>query len=109
MAASKSEIRGWLHRGIEQGATHVICVCDTFDWEDYPVFVSKDESVHERLAYYERADMQTVMEVYNLSMDIEAQLNSPKAWNINSWVGSKQREAFSSFLPDILPDGLLGN
>jgi hypothetical protein len=38
MAATKQDIIGWLDRGKAQGATHVIVVCDTFDWDDYPVF-----------------------------------------------------------------------
>lgn len=82
MAASKREIRGWLEQGINTGATHVIVVCDTWDYEDYPVYVEKNESVKDRLTYYQRASMQKVMEVYNLSMDIEDQLDERCAWHI---------------------------
>lgn len=82
MAASKSEIRGWLRRGVDTGATHVIIVCDTWDYEDYPVYVEPNQSVQERLAHYQRADMQRVMEVYDLSMDIEIQLAESIAWHL---------------------------
>lgn len=53
----------------------MIVVCDTFDHEDYPVYVSEDEDVHEKAAEYDECDMQKIMEVYNLSMDIEEQLS----------------------------------
>ncbi len=66
-------IRKWLERGKEEGATHVIVVCDTFDYEDYPVMVSPGEDVREKETEYSD-NMQKVMEVYNLNMDIEEQL-----------------------------------
>lgn len=82
MAASKKRIREWLERGIQMGATHVIIVCDTWDYEDYPVYVKKDESAQERVYSYQRSSMQQVMEVYNLSMDIDSQLDEYRAWNV---------------------------
>lgn len=82
MAATKQDIREWLRRGKESGATHVIVVCDTWDYEDYPVYIEPGQSVSEKLSYYQRADMQKVMEVYNLSMDIEAQLAEGCAWHL---------------------------
>lgn len=82
MAASQNQIRQWIERGIEMGATHVIVVVDTFDHEDYPVFVKPNESVKTRISYYQGASMQDVMEVYNLSMDIESQINEYRAWHL---------------------------
>lgn len=81
MAATKNEIREWFLRGIEQKATHLIVVCDTFDYDDYPVFVGKDENVKEIESEYDGKNMQSIMEVYNLSMDMETQLNEHKAFN----------------------------
>lgn len=82
MAADEEMIREWLRRGVESGATHVIIVCDTWDHEDYPSYVKPGESVQAKLDYYQRADMQRVMEVYNLSMDIESQLDEERAWHL---------------------------
>lgn len=82
MAATKQDILEWLRRGKESGATHVIVVCDTWDYEDYPVYINPGESVSEKLSYYQHADMQRVMEVYNLSMDIESQLAEGCAWHL---------------------------
>jgi ABC-type sulfate/molybdate transport systems ATPase subunit len=79
---TQADIRKWLERGkSKSGCTHVIVACDTFDYEDYPVFVMEGEDVHEVYEKYNGSNMQTVMEVYNLSMDIEKQLNERRSFN----------------------------
>jgi len=59
----------------------MIVVCDTFDYEDYPVFVGKDEDVRAVEKEYDGINMQKVMEVYNLKINIDAQLNEKRAFN----------------------------
>lgn len=80
MATSKIEIAEWIKEGKEQGATHMIVVCDTYDWEDYPVFVMQAEDVRKKYADYNGPNMQKVMEVYNLQKDTEAQLEKHRAF-----------------------------
>lgn len=81
MVTKREDITRWFHEGQEQGATHIIVVCDTFDWEDYPVYVASDEDVREKKAEHDGKDMQKVMEVYSLSLDLQAQLNEHRAFN----------------------------
>jgi hypothetical protein len=81
MAATKSDIKRWFEEGVSDGATHMIVVCDTFDHEDYPVFVRQGEDVREKEATYQGRDMQRVMEVYNLGMDMGDQLSQHRAFN----------------------------
>lgn len=81
MAAQRAEIREWFLRGVKEKATHMIVVCDTFDHEDYPVFVKSNEDVRARESEYNGKNMQRVMEVYNLRMEIEYQLNQMRAFN----------------------------
>jgi len=45
----------------------LIVVCDQFDWEDYPVYVTATEDVNEKRKLYNGANMQKIMEVYVLS------------------------------------------
>lgn len=80
MATSKEDIKSWIKRGQDQNATHMIVVCDTFDWDDYPVYVSATENVQEKYNQYNGQNMQKVMEVYNLSKDINKQLNQHRAF-----------------------------
>ena len=83
MATTQAEIRGWLSEGKKMRATHMIVVCDTFDWEDYSVFVSSNEDVRKKYAEYSGPNMQKVMEVYSLKKDIESQLNEHRAFHFD--------------------------
>lgn len=81
MATTQADIRRWLNEGKSMGATHVIVVCDTFDREDYPVYVTSNEDVLEKYSEYNGPNMQKVMEVYSLKNDIESQLNEHRAFH----------------------------
>ena len=74
MRTTREVIKGWLERAKEQKATHLIVVCDTFDHEDYPVFVLPDQDARVRYEEYNGKNMQRVMEVYNLSKPLDEQL-----------------------------------
>lgn len=80
MGTTKEEIRNWIKYGQEQGATHMIVACDTYDWEDYPVYVMPTDDVRKKYADYNGPNMQKVMEVYNLQKDIEKQLGQYRAF-----------------------------
>jgi hypothetical protein len=57
MAASRNDIKRWFERGVEQKATHMIVVCDTFDHEDYPVYVKQGDDPHKEVKKQEAASM----------------------------------------------------
>jgi len=78
---TKERIRKWLERGIAEGATHVIVATDTFDYGDYPVNVMPGDDPRERAEELRNEKMTKVMEVYSLRMDIEDQLNEPRAFH----------------------------
>jgi hypothetical protein len=84
MSTSKEEIRAWLKEGQEEGATHVVVVCDTFSNEDYPVKVKAPEEVQKVVEKYHGPSMQRVMEVYALHLDLEAQLNEFRAFHLET-------------------------
>lgn len=84
MATTQSEIREWFERGKRGGATHMIVACDTFDHDDYPVYVKPSESVREKAAEYNGKNMQRVMEVYALHLPMEAQLAEHRAFHYES-------------------------
>ena len=73
-------IRSWLLDAIMEDATHVVVVCDQFDYEDYPVQVMPGEDVHEVEERFREASMQKVMEVYWLGGDIEEQLSQRRSF-----------------------------
>ena len=82
MRPTVDDIRGWLMRGKRDGATHAIIVCDTFDWSDYPVYVSPGANVREMMAVVRGKNMQKVMEVYDLALPFGPQLAETRAWHV---------------------------
>ena len=81
MAATKQDIRDWLAVAKQEGATHLLVVCDTYDHEDFPVVVRPGQDVHAVYAQNNGSNMQRVMEVYSLALDIETQLNEHRVFN----------------------------
>ena len=81
MSTSKDTLKTWFQRGVKQGATHMIVVCDTYDWVDFPVYVSPEEDVREVEAKYGGVNMQKIMEVYNLNLNMDAQMAQHQAFN----------------------------
>lgn len=78
---SSEDISRWFDLGVAKGATHLIVVCDSFSYEDYPVFVVSGQDPH-RVANEYSSNMQRVMEVYNLHLPKGEQVNSGKrCWN----------------------------
>jgi hypothetical protein len=76
-----NEIRGWLIDGIKKGATHCLIIYDSWDYENYPRYVMPGEDVYEITKEYEKEylTVERLMEIYNLSMDIDKQLKEDRA------------------------------
>jgi len=81
MPTTKDDIRRWLDRAKENGATHMVVVCDTFDHGDYPVNVMPGESARDKVEEYSVMSMQRVMECYDLAIDWESQLGEQRAFH----------------------------
>lgn len=78
---TKDEIRTWLLRAKEEGATHMLVVCDSFDHSDYPVNVMPGETAIEKKREYDEKVMDRVMELYCLDMDFTSQLAEKRAYH----------------------------
>ena len=84
MAATYEEIKGWLDEGRKRkDITHMIVVCDTWDHEDYPVYVAKSEEVRVKYEEYCGKDMQKVMEVYSYNRPLETQLQETRSFHFD--------------------------
>lgn len=80
---TRDDIKAWIDRGLAEGATHMIVVCDTFDHEDYPVYAQGADDVRQKHAAHDGKNMQRVMEVYDFFRgDIAAQLAAPRAFGL---------------------------
>lgn len=78
MATSRDEISRWFDEGIEKGATHMLVLCDTFDWTDYPVFVNSETDARAKVA--NPGSMQKTMEVYCLAAPKDEQLSARRCF-----------------------------
>lgn len=79
---SRATIGDWLSRLYEDdNLSHMIVVCDTFDHEDYPVYVKKSENVRDRAREYEGKNMQRIMEVYSKTYSFEDQMKEHRAYH----------------------------
>lgn len=75
MVTTRQDITEWFNRGKTEGAAYMIVACDTFDWEDYPVYVKPTDDLLARVKEYDGPNMQKIMEVYDLSRDIGDQIS----------------------------------
>ena len=82
MATQTTDIRRWL-AAAPVGSTHMVVATDTFDYEDFPVYVGVGEDVGAKVAAYSDPNrMLKVMEVYDLRLPIEDQLKEFRAWHL---------------------------
>jgi hypothetical protein len=81
MGTTRKTIEEWLEEGRGEDYTHMIVVCDTFDYEDYPVYISKNQNVREEFGKMNGRNMQRVMEVYSYNKNLESQLNEHRAFH----------------------------
>lgn len=92
MAMSQEELTEWFQRGLDEGATHMIVVCDTYDWDDFPVYVMPGEDARKKAFEYGvgkelptgvNSNMSKVMEVYSLKLPLEDQRKEHRAFHFD--------------------------
>lgn len=80
--ATKQEISDWFDCGVKENATHMIVVCDTFDYEDYPIYAANGSDCKEIVGMVNGKNMQRIMEVYDLKQDKQEQMRLPRVMRI---------------------------
>lgn len=68
MAASYEDVEGWKETAKEMGATHIISVCDTFDYDDYPIYVMPEEDISARARGITMESMQRINEIIEVNI-----------------------------------------
>ena len=78
-----NDIREWIGMVKDTNEySHMMVLCDTFNYEDFPSYISKHDNAHEVVNLYGNKEFIRVMEVYNLNMDIESQIRESRAYNL---------------------------
>lgn len=81
MPTTRQEIQRWFEHGIKKNASVMLVVCDTFDHDDYPVYIMFGQDARRTADLYDGKNMQRLMEVYNLRLDMQPQLQAHRSWN----------------------------
>ena len=79
--ANLKDIAEWFQRGLNQKAAYLIVVCDTFEHDDYPVYVSSTDAFYEKYDPLDNKNMQRIMEVYDLKLPWSQQ-SQGRTWNM---------------------------
>ena len=66
MAATQEDINRWMQKAIIKGVPYIVSVCDTFDYEDYPVYCKDEEELEEAKAKYDGINMQRINEIITI-------------------------------------------
>lgn len=82
MATNITDLTRWLAIGNKDENSHMIVVTDTYDYEDYPVFVKRGTSIQDEVKKHDGKDMLKVTEVYSYDMSLEPQLAERRAYNL---------------------------
>ncbi len=82
MAMPKYEIERHLYNGQNKNYSHMIVICDRWDYTDFVVYVSNDEDLEAVLSQYQGiASLYQVIEIYSYEMDLNYQLSEDRAWH----------------------------
>lgn len=81
MATLVTDIADWFDSGVAQRATHLVVICDTPAWEGSPVYVMQGENARQKIEEISRRSETEIVEVYDLSMDKQAQLQERRVLN----------------------------
>ncbi len=78
---TRNDIEYWFNEGKKAGATHFFVVQDKVKSVVSPVYVAVGENLDDKAREIEGAAPSFVLELYNLSMDMETQLNEHQGLN----------------------------
>ncbi len=81
MKVTQERIKKWLEKADGEGASHVVVMSDDFSHEYYPVPCQSEEAARETVRLKDGHNMQSMVEVYNLSASWEAQLRKDRCVN----------------------------
>ena len=81
MSTSLKDLAEWFEHGRASSNSHMIVVCDTFDHEDYPVYVKIWQNFWTEFNKYHNQNMQRIMEVYDYAIPWSKQ-STGRVWNV---------------------------
>jgi len=69
MAATRDDVNRWIDTAKTKGCKFIISVCDTFDWDDFPVYIKDLNELILRVDNYDGVDMKKINEIIRINDD----------------------------------------
>ncbi len=66
MAATRQDVDRWIAKAKEDKMKFIISVCDTWDYDDYPVYCQDEKELSESILKYNGVNMQRINEVIKI-------------------------------------------
>lgn len=66
MTASKQDVDRWIETAKKRGSKYIVSVCDTWDWEDFPIYCANENERDDAYAKNDNVNMQRINEVINI-------------------------------------------
>lgn len=63
MTANRSDIDRWIKTARQAKMKFIISVCDTFDYDDYPVYCKDEKELKKKKREYDNKSMQSINEI----------------------------------------------
>ena len=67
MAATRKEVNEWIKLAKENDIEYIISVCDTFDFDDYPVYCKNTKELKRKLTNFNDVNMQRINEIIQIN------------------------------------------
>lgn len=67
MAANLQEVQSWIRQAKADGMKYIISVCDTFDYDDYPVCCKDEAELAAEKPKYDNVNMQKINEIIDVN------------------------------------------
>lgn len=66
MAASVEDVNRWIATAKKDKMEFIVSVCDTFDWDDYPIYCKDEADMEKQKKLHNGVNMQRVNEVIRI-------------------------------------------
>lgn len=77
MAATRQDVDRWIEYAKREKYKYILSVCDTWDWDDYPVYCKNLSELRDEIKTYDGKNMQTINEVIEINGDEVTENLSP--------------------------------
>jgi len=80
MPATKNNLIKWFQIGVKNNQSYMIIECDTYNFDDFPIYTNSLEEFEEEYKKVSSRRNQ-IMEVYDLKIDMNLQMNEDRSFH----------------------------